>query len=161
METEIAVDRDLELWVLVRQVSDVMERVRERELREAGISLIQATVLFAVKAIKGPATPAEVSRWVVREPHTVSALLNRMEKQGLVRKIKDLERKNLVRIALTKKGEEAYRQSRRMKVIPKILSCLSLEERDNLRSYFEILRNKALEELRLGELKISWTPPFP
>lgn len=39
----------------------------------------------------------------------MSGLLDRMEKQGLVRKVNDLERKNPIRVAVTEKGEEAYR----------------------------------------------------
>jgi len=79
-----------------------------------------------------------------------------MEKQGLVRKVNDLERKNMIRIVLTEKGEQVYQRSREMKVIPKILSCLSPEERDNLRTYLETLRNKAL-----GEIGIRYQLPFP
>jgi len=156
MKTNVATDRDYELWVLLHQACDAMARARENELIPVGISRMQAAVLFIVKAIEGPATPAEISRWLFREPHTVSGLLERMEKQGLVRKVKDLERKNLIRVLFTETGEEAYQRSREMKVIRKILSCLSPKERDNLRAYVETLRNKAL-----GELGISYRLPFP
>jgi len=79
-----------------------------------------------------------------------------MEKQGLVRKVKNLGRKNLIRVVITEKGEEVYQRSREMKVIRTTLSCLSPEERNNLRSYLEALRDKALEELQLG-----YQLPFP
>jgi len=157
METNVTTDQDYELWVLLNQARDATLRAREDELRrQVGISAIQAAVLFIVKAVKVPATPAEISRWLFREPHTVSGLLDRMEKKGLITKAKDLERKNLIRVALTEKGEEAYRRSRDMKVIPKILSSLTGRKKDNLRGYLEKLRNKALEELR-----IEHPLPFP
>jgi len=54
---------------------------------------MQAAVLFVVRNMKTAATPAEISRRLFREPHTVSELIKRMEKQGLVRKKKDLEKK--------------------------------------------------------------------
>lgn len=160
METNVTTDRDYELWLLCHQFHDVMVRIREEELRrQAGISRMQAAVLFIVKSIKGPATPAEISRWMFREPHTVSGLLNRMEKQGLVKKVKDLERKNLIRVVITDKGEEAYRRSREMKAVRSIMSSLSEEKKDNLRRYLETLRNKALEEFR--ELTVVPQLPFP
>jgi len=106
-----------------------------------------AAVLFFVKNAKAPATPAEISRWLFREPNTVSQLLTRMEKQGLIRKAKDLERKNLVRITLTEKGEEAYQGQTEMRVISKILSSLSPKERDKLGSYLKKLRDVAIIEL--------------
>jgi len=156
MKTNVSIDPEYELWVLLHQACDAMIRARENELREFGISRMQAAVLFIVKAIDGPATPAEVSRWLFREPHTVSGLLGRMEKQGLVRQVKDLERKNMIRVAITEKGEEAYQRSKELKVIRTILSSLSPEQREVLRPYVETLRNKAL-----GELGMKYRLPFP
>ena len=148
MKTKVATDPDYELWVLLCQACNAMSRARENEVRKFGLSMMQAGLLLIVKAIGERATPAEISRWLFREPHTVSGLLDRMEKQGLVRKVKNLERKNLIRVVITEKGEEAYQRSREMKSIHMMLSCLSLEERKNLKSYLEALRNRAVEELR-------------
>ena len=145
-----------EIWGLLDQACDAIGRARDNELRQIGISKMQAWVLFIVKAINGPATPAEISRWLFREPNTVSALLDRMEKQGLVRKVRNLEKKNLIRVVITEKGEEAYQQSKEAKVIHDVLSCFSQEERDNLRAYLETLRNKAV-----GELTVRHQLPFP
>ena len=156
MKTNIPADPEYELWVLLHQACDAMIRARENELRKFGISRMQAAVLFIIKAIDGQATPAEISRWLFREPHTVFGLLKRMEKQGLVRRVKDLERKNMIRVTITEKGEEACRQSRDMKVIRTILSGLSPEQRDNLKPYLETLRKRAL-----GKLGVSHQLPFP
>lgn len=156
METNVATDRDYQLWVLLEQACDAMRKARDNELREFRISRMQAAILFIVNAIDGPATPAEISRWLFREPHTVSGILERMEKQGLVRQVKDLERKNMIRVIITEKGEEAYQQSRELKVVRTILSSLSPEQMDTLRPYLETLRNKAL-----GELGVKYQLPFP
>ena len=153
----LAGDEEYRLWVLLHQTCDALSRARENELRKAaGISRMQAAVLFIVKAIAGPVTPAEISRWLFREPHTVSGILDRMERQGLVRKAKDLERKNMIRVALTEKGEEAYHRTTELKAIRNILLSLSKEELENLRKYLETMRNKAIEELR-----IDYELPFP
>jgi DNA-binding MarR family transcriptional regulator len=156
MVAKVDTDKDYELWVLLRQTCDGMLIARENELRKIGISAMQAAVLFVVKTVTVPATPAEISRWLFRQPHTVSGLLNRMEKRGLVRKVKDLERKNMIRIVITEKGEQAYQRSREMKVIPSILSCLSPKERDNLWKYADRLRSKTLEEIG-----VRYQLPFP
>ena len=138
---------NFELWVLLRHTTDALARAREKELRKVGISRIQAAVLFILDTLTPPAIPAAISRRLVRKAHTTSELLNRMAKKGLVTKVKDLERKNQVRIAMTEKGREAYRQSREMAVMGRTLSCLSPSERDELKSYLTRLRDKALEEL--------------
>jgi DNA-binding MarR family transcriptional regulator len=149
LKNDVALAQDCELWMLFHQTCDAIIKARENALRkQIGISRMQASVLFIVNAIDGPATPAEISRWLFREPHSVSGLLNRMEKDGLIKKVKDLERKNLIRVAITEKGEEAYRRSWDVTVVPEIMSSLSRKKRENLRAYLEILRNRALEELR-------------
>ena len=135
------------LWVLLAQTKDAVLRARQKELHRYGISATQSAALFAIQAIGDKATPAEISRWLFREPHSVSELLSRMEKEGLVRKTKDLDRKNQVRVELTEKGYEAYDQSMKQESIHKIMSSLSEEAREQLRSCLQTLRDEALKEL--------------
>ena len=151
-----SVDQDYNLWVLLQQVGHAAFKVRQKELNQHGISNIQAMVLFVIQAIGNKATPAEISRWVFREPHSISELLNRMKKEGLVRKVKDLERKNLVRVVITEKGQQVYRQSTKIESIRRVISSLSEEERQQLRSCLETLRDRALKELGVDR-----KPPFP
>ncbi|MDD5191225.1 MAG: MarR family transcriptional regulator, partial [Dehalococcoidales bacterium] len=104
-------DQDYNLWALFRQTRDAMIKARERELEKHGISSIQAAVLFTIQDIGPEATPAEISRRLVREPHSISGLLSRMEKQGVIKRAKDLPKRNMVRISLTAKGRELYQYS--------------------------------------------------
>ena len=150
------VDQDYELWVLLHQPRDAVFKAREKELSPYGISTMQAAVLFIILAIGNEATPTEISRWLFREPHSVSNRLSRMEKEGLVTKVKDLHRKSLVRVALTEKGRQAYYQSAKRESIHQTMSSLSEEERQQLRSYLVKLRDQALKQL-IRDLK----PPFP
>ncbi len=150
-------DEDYNLWVLLHQTTDAALRARQKELDQFDISVIEVGVLLVIQAIGEKATPSEISRRIFREPHSVSALLNRMEKKGLVRKTQDLDRKNLVRVSITEKGQQAYDKSTRRKSIYKIISSLSEEERQQLRSCLEKLRNKAFKELTV-EYK---PPPLP
>jgi DNA-binding MarR family transcriptional regulator len=113
MENSLSVDKDYALWVLLLQMRDAALKLREKELSQYGISPEQAGVLFIIHTIGNTATPVEISRWLLRKHHTVLGILGRMEKAGLVRKTKDPERKNLVRVTLTEKGRQAYYQSTR------------------------------------------------
>jgi len=142
------VDRDRQLWKLLSETYHTMWRSREKELDMAGISAIQAGVLLLVNNSQEPVTPAVLSRFLYREPHTISGLLTRMEKQGLVKRVKDLKRKNQVRIVLTEKGKKAYEKQNRAGVTNKILTTLTAEERSNFVAYLEKLKKAALKELR-------------
>jgi len=156
MRDSLSIDEDFKLWALLGQAADVVLRARQKELNRYGISAIEAGTLLAIQIIGDRATPAEITRWLLRKPHTVSELLKRMEKEGLVTKSKDLERGNLVRVRITEKGRQAYQQSTKRKSIRKVMSVLSEEERQQLMASLEKLRNRALKELR-----IEHKPRFP
>ena len=79
------------------------------------------------------------------------SILSRMEKQGLVKKVKDLDRKNLVRVCLTDKGRQVYHEAVKRETIVKILSCLSETEGQQLASSLKRLRDKALKDLGIED----------
>ena len=153
------IDRDYNLWVLLHQVSDIIFNAREEELRQYNLPATQAEVLFVIKAIGDKVTPAQISRMIFRRPHSVSGILDRMAKAGLVKKTKDLHRRNLVRVTVTAKGQQAYKQALKRKSVQKIMSSLSEGERQKLKSFLETLRNKGLKELGIDPRKLP-SPKF-
>jgi MarR family transcriptional regulator, organic hydroperoxide resistance regulator len=153
--------KDLErrLIVLLRNTSDIVVKARNRELRKNGISLEEWGVLSVVNSIAEnncQQTPAEISRWLFREHHSVTTLLNRMAKKGLIKTTKDLERKNLVRVTLTDKGEKIFQAGTKANVHERIVSGLSVEEQKQLVRFLYTLRAEAQKELGIEN-----TPPFP
>ncbi len=160
MENHLSSDQYYNTWVLLRQTRDAIFRARENGLAQYGISTREAGVLFVIQAIGKEATPAEISRWLFREPHTLSSLLSRMEKKGLIRKANDLPKRNWIRVSLTDKGKEAYNNSTKRQSLHKALSALSDEELKQLNSYLMTLRDEAIKELR-KELGKDYKLPFP
>jgi len=156
MESFLSKDQDYELWWLILHTRRTMYKARARELLQYGITPEEAGVLFVIQAIGRRATPAEISRRLVREPHSISGLLRRMKRKGLVKRVKDLERRNLIRVTITKKGREAYNQSTKRDSIHRIISSISKEDCQEMKACLEKLWNKALEELGRG-----YKPPFP
>ncbi len=140
-------DEDQDLWLLLTHTRYAIFRARELELQRYGITPEQVSLLFVVKAKDNRATPAELSRYLLRQPHTESALVDRMAKKGLVKKVKDLERKNLVRVAITEKGQKAFEQSAKRGPIHRIMGELSPEEKRKFRKYLETIYAKARQEI--------------
>ena len=63
----------------------------------------------------------------------MSGLVNRMEQRGLVQRKKNLAKKNLVRVIVTKKGEEALKRQSNLDVARNIFSTsLTEKECENL-----------------------------
>jgi DNA-binding MarR family transcriptional regulator len=137
------------LFVLLRQTTDAIFKGREKELKKYGITPEQAAALIGIRAIGSEATPAEVSRWLFREPNSVSVLLSRMERQGLIQKSHDTHRRNLIRINLTEKGAAAYKHAIKLNSVRNIICALSKKKREQLGSLLEILRSQALENLQV------------
>ena len=135
-------------WVRLFRAYTVLERAREMELFRVGVTLPQAAVLYFLGTARETLTPTKLARLNYKEPHTISGLLNRMEEQGLIKKTKDLKRKNLVRVSLTKKGEELSRRLLSERVVINITSCLSKKELDTLNELTDKLFERTIELLR-------------
>lgn len=152
-------DADYDLYILLRNTNDVILRLRINELNERGVLGRRIAVLLMIQIIereRGVATPAEIARCLVRKPHTVSDMLFRMAKDGLIRKVRDLDRKDRIRIAITEEGYQYFKKSAERESIHRILSCLTDEERKQLRACLDKLHSQGIKELGI-EPRI----PFP
>jgi DNA-binding MarR family transcriptional regulator len=135
-------------WWEMSVTSLILQRAWGMELGQIGLTVPQALVLTMVAGTTEPVTPMKLSKLLHREPHTISALLSRMEVQGLVKKERNLERGNWVRVTLTKKGKEAYERLVLARRVRNVTECLSKQELDVLNKMNRKLRAKGVEMLR-------------
>lgn len=138
-------DQDYKLWIMFLQTEMATLRAREKELAKCGISRAESFILFVIKAMGDQATPAEISRIVLRQPHTVSELLSRMERRGWVSKSRSQKNKSMVNLKLTKQGHALYRKTMKRESIHKIFADLSEEDRERFSYYLEHIRARALD----------------
>jgi DNA-binding MarR family transcriptional regulator len=142
------------LWLLLSQTRAAISKVRHKKVGQY-LHPNQAAALVSIWALEGQVTPAALSRRLFLEPHSVSELIIRMQKNGLVTKKKDKKRGNVVRISITKKGREVCQKVMGQELIRQILSSLSDEQREQLRVCLLILFTEALKELGIeGELPL-------
>ena len=139
-------DIDFGIWALLNQTRNAVLRVRENELSQYGITAIEADALFHIIA-RDNITPAEISRIIFRVHNTVSALLTRMEKKGLIVKTKDKKKKNIWRISITEKGRKAYYNSLKRESLRTIMSSFSTAEKKQMFSFIRKVRDNALSQL--------------
>jgi len=142
------------LWLLLSQTRSAIFKVRHKKVGRY-LHPNQAAALVSVWAYDGKITPAALSRILFLEPHSVSELIIRMQKKGLVTKKKDKKKGNVVRITITKKGREVCQQAMGQDFIHDIMSLLSDEQREQLKECLSTLYTKALEELG-----IEWEMPL-
>ena len=138
------------VWVLLAQAREAIYDFRRQELSRYGVSPKHAAILLSIHSIDGEVTPAKIARWMGREPHSILGILSRMEKHGLIKRTKDLDRKNMVRIVITEKGHEAYNHSLKRTSVIEAISTLSEDERQQLASYLERIRDTAIKGMPEG-----------
>lgn len=144
------------LYQLLARTDHIVAKARTKELRQYGITMNDAIVLFTAMRLKRQATPANISRQLFWEPHTVSEQLKAMEAKGLIRKVRDLERQNFIRVEVSEAGLKAYRESSRRKSTRKVMSALSNDEQVQLWTLLAKIRQRAMQELGLDDFE-----PFP
>lgn len=143
-------DSDFNFWMLLTRARYAVYRARELELLRYGLTPEQAQVLFVIHSLKEDATPAAIARATFLKSHTISAIVERMEKKGLLKKTRDLDRKNRVRVSITKKGEDAYRLSSKRGPIHRIMAAVNEKERAQAGKILEKILFAAGEELGLN-----------
>ena len=148
-------DNEQDLWLLLTHARYAIFRAREKELQRYDVSPEQVGLLFVVQALGNKATPAAISRQMMRQPHTISAMVDRMAKGGLVKKVKDLDHKNQVRVAMTEKGRKIYELSTKRGPIHRIMSSLEPQEKKNFQITLEKLLANARKEIGLDRDQLS------
>jgi DNA-binding MarR family transcriptional regulator len=146
-------NNDLDMWVLLDNAHFAVARARLLELAQYELTKEQAQVLYVLQNNGGSATQAQIAEFTMRQHHSVSTLVNRMNKDGLVEKEKDPNGKGF-RINITQKGREKYRKVTQNSV-KMIFSSLSPEERQQLSRYL-----KRLHKTARNLLGLNYKPPF-
>lgn len=147
-------DREINLYVLLDQVDSIVTNAVELELKHLRITQPQVRILTMLSRLDKPVTLEDLSNWTLKEFNSVSTLINRMEKKGLVKKTKkngDLK----TYITLTEKGNNLYHHGVTERSIHLIFDKLSREERKNLEDLLIKVRDITRELLGL-----NYKPPF-
>ncbi|MGZ3846835.1 MAG: MarR family winged helix-turn-helix transcriptional regulator [Flavisolibacter sp.] len=154
LKTRKRVDKEYDLWILLSRVYHMIAKLRNMEMNKYSILPVQAYMLYIIRAMGNETTPAELSRFVYQQRSSVSDILNRMEKQGLITKEKKSDGKGRVQVKLTKKGEKALQLSEQREHLHNIMTVLNEEKRRHLESILEELRDKAAEEFSVYQKTI-------
>jgi DNA-binding MarR family transcriptional regulator len=147
-------DAEINLYILLDQADSIVTNAVELELKHLRVTQPQVRILTMLSRQDRPVTIEELSNWTLKEFNSVSTLINRMEKKGLVQKSKkDGDLKTY--ISLTEKGSELYHEQVTERSIHLIFDALSPEERDQLKDLLFKIRDITRDLLGVG-----YKPPF-
>ena len=142
----LKISEDYRLWLLLNKTRSAIFKLRHRKVGQY-LPPNQAAALVTIWALSGQVTPAELSRQLFLEPHSVSELIVRMEKKGLVTKAKDKNRGNIVRLTITDKGRRLCSKVMGEDLIHSIMASLTDAQQEQLRLFLTTLFAASLAEL--------------
>jgi len=132
----------LRLWLLLHRVRDGIVLCEDSIFGKYGLTTEQFSLVAALKSRGGSLRPGELAAILARSPNSVSMLVDRMVKAGLVRRTRDRKDRRVVNVSLTSKGEKALGPAAPAgwEFIQKILSPLSDKDKQALNSMLEVLK---------------------
>ena len=137
----------LRLWFITHRTRDVLRNCEDKVFGKYGLTAEQYGVLAVMKVLGGSVRVTDLARGLGRSANSVSMIVDRMVKAGLVRRERDRGDRRTVRVSVTNKGEVAFRPATvaGLELIREITSPLSYEDKRTFVSLHEVVKHKALQ----------------
>ena len=137
------------ITTILEQTNSLIENALELELRPHNLSVAQFRILSLLASVGEEGSTIEgMSVLMIRKLNTISTMVNNMEKQGLVRRVKN-GRKQKSRIYITEQGRTLFEQQLHTDALEAILSTLSKQEQEDFLYLLFKIRDSAEESLGL------------
>ena len=143
-------DAIISAFILFIQTAQAVLKSADAYLyRKAKLSVIKLIVLQSLEKNNGVMTPSDIAEWTQTERHNITALVQRMKRDGLVTSERSSKDKRIVHVILTDRGREVLEQTmpaaREMKDL--IMSSITEDEATQMADKLRILRQNAFNAL--------------
>ena len=117
--------------------------------RKANLSVIKLIVLQVLEKHNGVMTPSEIAEWTQTERHNITALVQRMKRDGLITAERSTKDKRTVNIYLTDKGRDVLKQTQPVarEVKDLIMATISEDDAVKMAEKLKVLRKNAFDVL--------------
>ena len=139
-------------WKLLRMVYQTYTRVKsclDQVFAEQGLTSEQYQVLAATKYLDAPVRITDIARWLERSTNSVSMIVDRMVKAGLLKRVRDRGDRRVVNVFITSKGEKAFKPATiaARKFAQQTMLSLSHEDKHTFVSLSQMINYKLLQYL--------------
>jgi DNA-binding MarR family transcriptional regulator len=156
----------LRLWRRLYETYTVLKRCEDRTFEKHGLTTEQYAVLVSLSYLGQPARVTDIAQWLERSTNSISMIVDRMVKAGLVRRTRDKVDRRVVYVSRTSKAESLFgpATAESFANVRKILSPMPDEDRLTLLNLlgqvkYETLkclgRGVDIERIKRDELKQS------
>jgi DNA-binding MarR family transcriptional regulator len=124
----------------------------DQVLMEQGLTMEQYLVLVTIKYHDAPIRITDIARWLERSTNSITMIVDRMVKAGLLRRVRDRSDRRTVNVFLTSKAENALQPANpaAWEFMQQGMSPLSYKDKHTFASLFEMINYKLLEYLLPG-----------
>lgn len=155
---------DLRLWRQMYQTYTLLKQCEDQVFEEHGLTTEQYGVLASIAYLGQPARITDIAHWLERSTNSISMIVDRMVKAGLVRRARDRGDRRVVYVSKTAKAESLFKPATDAgsERVRKILSPMAHQDRLTLLNLlgelkYQILRSLDaevdLEGIKRNELK--------
>ena len=140
----------LRTFILFVQTADAVLKYADAHFyRKARLSIIKHVVLQILATNGGTMTPSQIAEWTFRERHNITALVDRLKRDGLVRTERRNRDKRFVDVTLTAKGRKVLKQTTReaREIVNRLMLSISEGDAVRLEKSLRVLRHNAHDSL--------------
>jgi DNA-binding MarR family transcriptional regulator len=128
---------------------EVLARYLEIELKRNEASLIRFNVMSTLFKNGGEMMPSEIAENVFREKNSITAVINTLEREGVVRREPSTDDRRSVKVVITEKG---WKEANRLNPVAQELSrqaldCLDRQRVEELVETMRTLRESLLPRI--------------
>ncbi len=147
-------DPRISLHALLDRTRETISKAVELELGQSGVSGPQVKIMHTLAQGNDAMTLGDLASATIRELNSISTLISRMQKKGLVKKVRRPGDEKTY-VALTDKGRDIYNNTVTEQSIYLIYDALSDKQKRELRLLLDKLQSRARALLGL-----DYKPPF-
>ena len=142
----------IKLWFMIHRTHDMLRTCEDQVFVEYKLTTEQYLVLMAIMYLEEPVRITDIARWLGRSTNSVSMIVDRMVKAGLLRRVRDRGDRRVVNVFITSKGQNALQPAIRAgwEYVWKIISPLPDVDRHTLMRLLEAIRYEAYGYLNPG-----------
>jgi DNA-binding MarR family transcriptional regulator len=128
---------------------EVLTRYLEVELRRHEATLIKFNIMSTLFKNGGEMTPSEIAESVFREKNSITAAINTLEREGVVRREPSTDDRRSVKVIIT---DEGWKKANRLSPVAQelsreALSCIEKEQLEILVGNMRTIRESLLPKI--------------
>jgi len=142
----------LRLWRQLYQTYTLLRQCENKTAEQYGLTTEQYAVLVSIGYLGEPARITDIARWLERSTNSISMIVDRMVKAGLVKRTRSKDDRRVVYVSFASKGQNALKPATRamFDVVRKILLSLPHDDRTSLLNLLGTLKYEILQCLNPG-----------